>query len=465
MSKESDDKLQTKALYSQEAEEAVLGCMLSQPDEVILEMVSFPLTEDDFFVPANKVIYRTLVKMHEEGDKIDVMLVHQQLDVDKVAQEVNSPGILAQLLVAFATHLNVRSYALIVRKKAVLRTLLNACSAIVQDATARPDAIAEVLDNAENTIFDTAQQQIVGSDESSFGIEIEEAMLGIMEHADAGGGLRGLPTGFKKLNDLTTGWNPGELIVVAARPGKGKTGLALAFIKTILENKFNVENGTHDIPGDAVQMFSLEMTRQDLYMRFYAMMAGVNLMDIMTGDLTENDRGKIAGAKEKMAYWKFFIDDTPRLDIDLIRSRTRRAKRKHNIAAMVLDYVQLAKSRKYPRDRQNEVAYISGTCKEIARENGIPVIILAQLNRNDATDEEKEPHIANIRDSGAIEQDADKIILLHELKNADRLKRATDSVKHYQAILAKHRNGRQGKVDMDFQAWRVFFTEVDKSWH
>lgn len=458
---ETREQKEVRMLYSEDAEKAVLGCMMANHDEVIEEVIEMPLREEDFFVPAHKIVFSALIEMHTEGEAIDVMTLHQKLTDTHVAERAGSPGILADLMTGYASHLNVQTYMMIVKKKSLLRSLERAATSLKKDIQENADTPIEVLFRAENSIteiIDTAEIH----HEANFGMEIEEVALSIFEHAEAGGGLRGLRTGFKKMDELTMGWIAGDLIIVAARPGKGKTGLALAFIKTLVEDQFNIESGHYDIPGVPIQIFSAEMRRYELYMRLYSMKAGVGLTDILTGDLSEGAKGKIVTAQNEMTRWPIFIDDTSNMDVDLLRARSKRAVRKHKVRAIFVDYLQLLKSRKYPKDRQNEVAYVSRTLKQIAMENDVPMIALAQLNRKDADDEDKEPHIANIRDSGAIEQDADKIILLHEDKNADRLIKASDNLKHYRAILAKHRNGKQGRVELDFEAWKVLFTEYIK---
>lgn len=453
-------------VYSDDAEKAIIGCMISQPREVIEEAIDLPLRQDDFFVAANQIMYGLLCKMWEDGEAIEMMVIHQRLEDWKeggssMADRLGSPGILAEYSVSFASHLNVGSYFRIVKDKSFLRKMKAATEGIQKDISEMPDSVASVVERAESAISAVIDENIIHT-EANFGMEIQEAALSIFEHADAGGGLRGLRTGFKKMDELTMGWIKGDLIIVAARPGKGKTGLMLAFIKTLVEDQFNIENGHYDIDGEAVQIFSAEMRRHELYMRLYSMKAGVGLQNILTGALSELARGKITTAQNEMARWPIKIDDTSNMDVDLLRARARRAVRKHGVKAIFVDYLQLLKSRKYPKDRQNEVAYVSRTLKHIAMENDVPVIALAQLNRKDAGDDDIEPHIANIRDSGAIEQDADKIILLHEDKNADRVIKANDNLKHYRAILAKHRNGKQGRVELDFEAWKVLFTEYEK---
>lgn len=451
-----------KVLYSEDAEASVLGCMIMYPDEVIEEVINLDITRRDFFIPANQIVFGVIIDLYEEGMKIDSTTLHQRLEDRGNAKEIGSPGCLATYLVSYSSPLAIGSYFAILKKKTMLRMLEGATSFIRNDIIQNPERALDVLDRAEAKITEVCDSVNVHA-EVNFGMEIEEAALSIFEHADTGGGLRGLPTGFKNLDALTNGWIDGDLIIIAARPGKGKTGLMMSHIRTLVEDQFNVETGSHDLPGFPIQMFSLEMRRKELYQRMYAAKARVGLDHIIDGNLQEDDRKRIAWAQQEMCKWPIYIDDTPGMDIALVRSRTRRAKRKYGIRAMFIDYLQLCKSRRYPGNRQNEVADISGQLKQIARENEIPVICLAQLNRKDTEDEDAKPRMVNIRDSGAIEQDADKVILLHAYAPGATKRPTNPGVVHYDAILDKHRNGKRGTVEMDFLSYRVEFTEA-RTW-
>lgn len=455
-------KEQIQFLYSKEAEDAVIGCMLSQPAETIAEVRNYPLEERDFFVPANKDLYRVLMEMDDENQSIDVMTVRQWLSDRKMAERVGSPGCLADYLTSFATHLNIMSYVKIVRDKRILRDTMELSKEMAKWGSERPDDVQSILAAAQAELNNISDGMVINQ-ESDFGLEIEEAGLAIIEHAASGGGLKGLSTGFDSMDQTTLGWGAGQVTIIAARPGIGKTSFAQKLIMNLVQNRYNETSRYWDIPGYAVQFFSMEMTREELFVRWYAMQTYVGLTKIIKGELDPNDRDQIAKAQAWMRNWKLFIDDTPRMDADLIRSRAKRAARKHNIDLFVVDYLQLATSRKYPKDRQNEVAYISATMKQIAKETGKPVVVLAQLNRQTAENKDEKPALHHIKDSGAVEADADKVILLHRDNNADRIvgkaPLQTPGSFAYTADVAKHRNGPTGPVLLSFEAWRVNFLE------
>ena len=452
-----------RQLYSVQAEQAVLGSMLSQPDEVIEEIIEGEIEKDFFFVPSNQIVFGAVMATYAAGKPVEAMIIHQWLADKGYAEEVGSPGILAELLTGFGSHHNVGSYIRILREKKTLRDLAEEAKARIKDILEMPDSVASVLDRAEKGLGDILERATI-REESDFGMEIQESSLAIFDHADQGGGMQGLPTGFKKLDELTLGWRPGELIVIGARPGKGKSALMLSHVMAIV-GRFNDQTGNHDLPGQPVDVITLEMTRGEMYERLYSIMSGVSLNDIMLGNLGEASRAKIAAARDIMSNWPLHLQDEPNLDVDLLRSRTKRMKRTKGIVALFVDYLQLLQSRKYSRDRVNEVAYVTRTLKKIAMENEIPVIALAQLNRKDADKEEVEPHISHLKESGEIEQSANKVILLHQhsVNSEAHRKRAPKSgVVCCTAIAAKQRNGKMGRVDLDFHAYRVTFSEADE---
>lgn len=453
-----------RQLYSPEAEQAVLGSMLSQPDEVIEEVMAAEVDKDFFFVPSNQIVFKAIMGTYGDGEPVEVMIIHQWLADKGYADEVGSPGILAELLTSFANHLNVGSYIRILREKKTLRDLAEEAKARIKDILAMPDSVASVLDRAEKGLGDILERASVRV-ESDFGMEIQEASLSIFDHADKGGGMQGLPTGFKKMDELTLGWMPGELIVLGARPGKGKSALMLKNIIAVAGGQFNPDNGNYELPGAPVDVITLEMTRDEMYQRLFSIMSGVSLNDIMLGNLGEAARAKISAARDTMSTWPLSIEDEPHMDIDLLRARAKRMKRTKGIVALFVDYLQLLQSRKYARDRVNEVAYVTRMLKRIAMENGIPVIALAQLNRKDADKEEVEPHISHLKESGEIEQSANKVILLHQhsaSSEAHRKRAPKPGVVCCTAIAAKQRNGKMGRVDLDFHAYRVTFESADE---
>jgi replicative DNA helicase len=442
-----------QVLYSAEAEKAVLGCMLGQPLDVIDAAIE-ALTKEDFFVPAHQEIFEAMAGMWSNRVPVDLMTLHQWLTDRKLAEAVGSPGILAELLVGFATHLNVAAYIRIVKDKSQLRHLLRACSEIAQDIAEMPDSVPSVLDRAEASIF------AITSLEGSQGIvsareEIGRALAMIDAYSKRKGHLQGIATGFHKLDELTAGWKPGEMIVLAARPGQGKTALALTFARHALDQRYDEAADVWRKPGHAVGMFSLEMTNEQLMLRLLAMCASESLQRIRQGDLDAHSLQKLRLVGADLQEWQLYLDDSSFLTINQLRGRARRMKQRYGIELLIIDYLQLLRSESAQAkdNRQNEVAEISRGIKALAKELGIPVIILAQLNRR-SEEQKAPPALHNLRESGAIEQDADVVMLLHrqEMADDDVETQRNGPVLPYILNIAKQRNGPTDELNILFHA-------------
>jgi replicative DNA helicase len=450
----SGEGLSPAVLYSAEAEKAVLGCMMAQPAEVIND-ATVALTKEDFFVPAHQEIFGAMREMYNSSQAIDVMTIHQWLTDRKLAEAVGSPGILAELLVGFATHLNVGSYIQIVKDKSLLRCLQLACSTIVQDIVDMPDSVPSVLDRAESAIFQVTNQGLTNSTVSARE-EIDRALALIENFQNRKGHLHGLPTGFHKLDEMTAGWKAGEMIVLAARPGQGKTALALTFARHALDQRYDEASDSWKKPGHPVGMFSLEMTNEQLMLRLLAAYGSESLQRIRQGDLDEHSMQKLRLVAGDMKEWPLYLDDSSFLTINQLRGKARRMKDRFGIEMLVIDYLQLLRSESAQAkdNRQNEVAEISRGIKALAKELSIPIIILAQLNRR-SEEAKAEPALHNLRESGAIEQDADVVMLLHRKeddKDADGNERQLGPVIPYSLNIAKQRNGPTDKLDILFHA-------------
>ena len=450
----SEEALSPTVLYSAEAEKAVLGCMLAQPAEVIDEATD-KLTKEDFFVPAHQEVFAALREMRNSQQAIDVMTIHQWLTDRKMAEAVGSPGILAELLVGFATHLNVGSYISIVKDKSLLRCLQSACSTIVQDIADMPDSVPDVLDRAESAIFHVTNLGLTNSTVSARE-EIDRAITLIESFQKRKGHLQGLQTGFHELDKATAGWKPGEMIVLAARPGQGKTALALTFARHALDKRYDEATDTWKKPGHAVGMFSLEMTNEQLMLRLLASAGTESLQSIRQGSLDDHALQKLRMIAEDMKEWPLYLDDSSFLTINQLRGKARRMKDRNKIELLVIDYLQLLRSESAQAkdNRQNEVAEISRGIKALAKELSIPIIILAQLNRR-SEESKAEPALHNLRESGAIEQDADVVLLLHRLdsdKDEDGNERPLGPVIQYSLNIAKQRNGPTDRLNIQFNA-------------
>jgi replicative DNA helicase len=448
------DSLSPTVLYSAEAEKAVLGCMMAQPAEVINE-ATVALSKEDFFVPAHQEIFGAMREMYNSSQAIDIMTIHQWLVDRKLAESVGSPGILAEIGNAFATHLNVGSYIQIVKDKSLLRCLQLACSVIVQDIADMPDTVPAVLDRAESAIFQVTNQGLTNSTVTARE-EIDRALALIEAFQNRKGHLHGLPTGFHKLDELTAGWKGGEMIVLAARPGQGKTALALTFARHALDQRYDEASDSWKKPGHPVGMFSLEMTNEQLMLRLLASYGSESLQRIRQGELDEHSMQKLRMVAEDMKEWPLYLDDSSFLTINQLRGKARRMKDRYGIDLLVIDYLQLLRSESSQAkdNRQNEVAEISRGIKALAKELNIPIIILAQLNRR-SEEAKAEPALHNLRESGAIEQDADVVLLLHRTeaeKDQDGNERQVGPVIPYSLNIAKQRNGPTDRLDILFHA-------------
>ncbi len=454
------DALSPAVMYSAEAEKAVLGCMMAQPAEVIND-ATVMLTKEDFFVPAHQEIFGALRDMYNNSQAIDVMTINQYLVDRKLAEAVGSPGILAELLVGFATHLNVGSYIQIVKDKSLLRSLQLACSTIAQDIADMPDSVPDVLDRAESAIFHVTNLGLTQSTVSARQ-EIDKALAMIEDFQTRTRHFQGLPTGFHKLDECTSGWKPGEMIVLAARPGQGKTALALTFARHALDKRYDEATDGWKKPGYAVGMFSLEMTNEQLMLRLLASYGSESLQLIRSGKLDEHALQKLRLVAADMKEWPLYLDDSSFLTINQLRGKARRMKDRFGIEMLIIDYLQLLRSESAQAkdNRQNEVAEISRGIKALAKELSIPIIILAQLNRR-SEEAKAEPALHNLRESGAIEQDADVVLLLHRNepeKDEDGNATAAGPVIPYKLNIAKQRNGPTEKLDILFHS---FYTRFD----
>lgn len=427
---EKIEAIRVSNLYSIEAEKAVLGCLLAESTQVFDE-VNVTLCASDFFVPAHQEIFKAFNAMYEDLIPIDVMTIHQWLTDRKMAEAVGSPGILAELLVGFATHLNVGSYIRIVKDKSLLRCLQSACSTIVQDIVDMPDSVPAVLDRAESAIFRITQGQQT--------VEIWDAKRCVNEYKDERAKIqRGdyqnrLQTGIMALDRENGGFpNPGY-IIIAAGTSQGKSVLAI----NLLENWCRC--------GLKVGVFSLEMTRKQIIGRAVASTAAIDGR-LLNGKLHDAQALRVDTALTGIAGWQFEIDQTSRLGLSDLRSRSRQmAKRGAN--AIEIDYLQLMRALKGGIDRRDQLAEISGEIKVLSNELNIPFIVLSQVNREGRKSGDLQ--LLHLAECSALEQDADQVILLEKKSGSDGFPL---SAIPYIAHIAKYRNGATGDVELTLNA-------------
>ena len=418
---------------------AVLGAMLLSPEEAAAQ-VREQLAEDDFYYATHQVIFREVAGMQDTMRAVDMVTLTQRLQDKGMLDEIGGATYLADLVAQVPTTANVDHYINIVWEKHLLRKLINAAHDIMTRAFDRQDDVAAWIDEVEQQIFN------INAEKTTTGAQpvhefVKKAMQDIEKLFDQRGAVAGLSTGFRDLDKLTSGLHGGNVFIIAARPSMGKTSLAM----NIAENVAIDQN----IP---VGVFSLEMSSDELVKRMLCSRSRVNMRAIRDGFMSERDFPKLTTAASELMKSPLYIDDTAGLAINQVRARARRLRQQYKIQLLVIDYLQLMKapSRRADQSRQVEVADISSGIKALAKELNIPVIILSQLNRQPETREGK-PRLADLRESGSLEQDADVVGLLvrpevyeEDAENREKLKgQAT-------LIIAKQRSGPTGNVNLSF---------------
>lgn len=441
-------------IHSEEAEKAVLGAMMSDPEHII-DMATEKLQADDFFYPAHKTLYDVLRSMRDEAIAIDPTTVLQYLEDRKMSESVGGAPMLGELSAGVLSVLTAPNHIETVRQKSILRTLQHACAKIVYNAQDRQHDVESVLDEAESLVFAITDKGVARTTNAARDV-VKGTIDMILRSVEMKGQFDGLPTGFSELDQLTTGFKPGEMIVIAARPGVGKTALALSMAKNFLKERYDRDQQRFVKPGYPVGFFSLEMTCEQLMLRLLASYANVRLQAIREGKLTNQDLDALAIVAEEVAELPLYIDESSMLTINQLRAKARRMKQQHDIQVIIIDYLQLlgSSSDKARDNRQVEVAEVSRGLKALSKELGVPVIVLAQLNRR-PDEGSGEPALHHLRESGSIEQDADVVMLLSR-RNPSQEK-DQDGPINWESIpatlnIAKQRNGPTDKLNLVFKA-------------
>ena len=424
--------------HALEAEMSLLGSILIDP-QVLGDVVQTIKAGDDFFKPANGAIYDAMAHLYNHSSTLDIVQLNQLLIDRGILKDVGGLEYLVDLASSVPTAANARHYARLVHEKAMIRRLIEAAGEILFDAHHSADDARAILDQAEQRIFHIAQSSST-SDLQTLRELIDEAMK-ILESID-GRAVTGVPTGFIELDQITCGLQPSELIIVAARPSMGKTALAL----NIAENM-----AMKDIP---VGVFSLEMSKQQLAQRLLAARSGIDLQELRRG-IPNRHKARLFAACEELQKAPMLIDDSPGLSLLQLRAKARRMVSKHDVKAVLVDYLQLLSVGGRVESRQVEVSEISRGLKAMARELKLPVICLSQLNRSPEQREGHRPRLSDLRESGSIEQDADVVCMLHREDyfhqgDEDWLERNYDKRGVAELIIAKQRNGPTGTIKLSW---------------
>ena len=427
---------------SEDGEKGVLCSLLLSPREVA-DICVLSLKADAFYIPAHRTIYSLILEFGAKSRPIDFVSLKQALKDRNQLEEIGGAEYLSALYAFVPTAANAAYYIEIVREKYVLRRLIIAFNNLSSQCYDAQEDIGPLLDDAEKEIF-----AITGEHVKTEIVATKDLVMATIEQIEKlyenRGSITGIPTGFGDLDKMTLGLHPAEMIVIAARPSMGKTALAMNIAEHVAMNV-----------GKAVAIFSLEMSSQQLVQRLLCSRAKVDLQRVRDGFLSERDFPKLTAAAAKLAAAKMFIDDTPGLSIMELRAKARRMKSQYDIELIVIDYLQLLRSttRRAQDNRQLEISEISGGIKALAKELNLPIVVVAQLNRQPDTraKEGGRPRLSDLRESGSIEQDADVVGLLirpeyYETDEDGKQEKAGEA----ELIIAKQRNGPTGDVSLTF---------------
>ena len=436
-----EDALRKVPPQSLEAEESVLGGILLDPHA--LDRVIEVMGPDDFYRETNRKIFLAMLALTERSEPIDLITLTDALKARDELQEIGGATYLAELSDKVPSAANIAFYARIVKEKAVLRSLINVSGEIVSRAYTGQEDIEHFLDEAERLIFDVSEQRIRPAF-AKVGDMIMDTIKTIEQLYERKELVTGVPTGFPDLDQKTAGFQPADLVIIAARPSMGKTAFVL-----------NIAQYVAMQAKTAVGIFSLEMAKEQLVMRMLCAEARVDNAKVRAGYLAERDFPRLAMAAGRLAEAPIYIDDTPGQNVLELRAKARRLKREANLGLVIIDYLQLMRGLTAQENRTQELAEISRSLKALAKELGIPVVALSQLNRQVELRADKRPVMSDIRESGSIEQDADVIMFIYrdEVYHAESEEEGTAEI-----IIGKQRNGPTGMVRL---AWRSEYTRFD----
>ncbi|NLE97067.1 MAG: replicative DNA helicase [Propionibacterium sp.] len=427
-----------------EAEQSVLGAMMMSKDAIadVVEVVR----GSDFYRPSHEIIYDAIINLFGRGEPADPITVAGELGKLGELQKVGGPVYLHDLLATVSVAANAIYYAELVREKAVLRRLVNASIRIAQLGYLGQGDVDKIVDEAQQTLYEVTDKR-ASEDYRSLGELMEPTFDELEAIQSSGDALAGVPTGFAELDRLTNGLHPGQMVIVAARPGVGKSTFALDICRAAAIH--------HNL---ATAFFSLEMSRTEIVMKVLAAEASVHLGRLRgSGRMDEADWQRVTDKGVMLTDKPFFIDDSPNLTMMEIRAKARRLKQRNDLQMVVIDYLQLMSSGKKVESRQLEVSEFSRQVKLLAKELEIPVIALSQLSRNTEQRKEGVPQLSDLRESGSLEQDADIVLMLHRPEMYTQNPTDEERGQAFFHVL-KHRNGETGRIDALFQGHFSRFT-------
>lgn len=426
--------------HSMEAEQSVIGSMIMDREAIVVasEMIS----GDDFYNKSYGVLFDSMVELNDQGQPVDVVTLQNRLKEKDVPPEVASLEFIRDLITAVPTSANIKYYATIVSEKAVLRKLIRLTEEIANNCYSEKDGLEVILEDTEKRVFDLVQRRNTGDF-----VPIREVVMNAMDKIEkashSNGNVTGIATGFIDLDYRTAGMQPSDLVLIAARPSMGKTAFVLNIAQYVAFHS-----------GECVAIFSLEMSKEQLVNRLFAMESKVDSQHLRTGNLSDLEWEKLIESAGMIGQSKLIIDDTPGISIAEMRSKCRKFKLEMDLRMVIIDYLQLMSgSGRGNESRQQEISDISRSLKALARELQVPVIALSQLSRAVEQRPDHRPMLSDLRESGAIEQDADVVMFIYrdDYYNPDTEKKGIAEIN-----IAKQRNGPIGTVDL---VWLPEFTK------
>ncbi|MGL5207134.1 MAG: replicative DNA helicase [Acidaminococcaceae bacterium] len=430
-----------------EAEQAVLGAMMI--DKEAISKATEILRENDFYRQDHRAVYQVIVELFSKNQAVDMVTVTEALKRESKLEDVGGIQFITYLANAVPTAANITYHARIVEEKSLLRQLISVSTQIAGSGYEGAEDVNTLLDNAERMILGVSERKI-----SRDFAPIKEVVMSAVDRIDElynkKGGITGIATGFIDFDHLTSGLQPSDLILIAARPSMGKTALVLNMAQNIAIRE-----------KKAVAFFSLEMSKEQLVQRMLCSEASIDSSRLRIGELEDNDWEKLIWAADSLSQAEIFIDDTPGITVMEMRAKARRLKVEHNLQLIVIDYLQLMQGsgKKSGENRQQELSDISRSLKALARELNVPVIALSQLSRSVESRQVKRPMLSDLRESGALEQDADLVAFLYR---EDYYDKETENKNITELIIAKHRNGPVDTVKLFFHKQFTRFANLAK---
>ena len=432
--------------HSVEAEQSVIGSMIMDREAIIV--ASELITGEDFYNKQYGILFEAMVELNEEGSPVDLVTLQNRLREKDVPPEVSSLEFVRELITVVPTSANIKYYANIVAEKSTLRKLIRLNEEIANTCYAGKESLEFILEDTEKRVFQLVQKRNLGDF-----VPIRQIVMNAMDRIEIAsknkGSVTGIPTGFTDLDYRTAGMQPSDLVLIAARPSMGKTAFVLNIAQYVAFKK-----------KLTVAIFSLEMSKEQLVNRMLSMESGVDAQKLRTGQLNDQEWERLIESAGVIGRSNLIIDDTPGISVSELRSKCRKFKLEHDLSMIIIDYLQLMSGSGRTDSRQQEISDISRSLKSLARELGVPVLALSQLSRAVEQRPDHRPMLSDLRESGAIEQDADVVMFLYrdDYYNHDSEKKGVSEV-----IIAKQRNGPIGTVELAWLPEYTKFANLERS--